>query len=155
MVNTRFGMAVVLVAATFTLSSCASGDTVVSVNYSFDTTASDVQGDVTSLHIRISAQSGGQSTAVFNLTHDDAGAITSATYTRIVVNGMSGPAEVSVEAKDGSGSTLLAGKVNIDIVEHYGSVAYVKLATRAGAPRRFWRPKRKRRQQQQRQWSRG
>jgi len=89
MVKQRLSVGLVLLTAMsiFAAADCDNGDTVVSVNVSYDSTAMDVQTGVASLHITISPQSGGGSdvTADLDVTHDDAGTITSATYKRVTV----------------------------------------------------------------------
>jgi uncharacterized membrane protein YgcG len=146
MLKTRLSMAVVLAAGTLALWSCESGDTIVSVNYGFDdATAADVKMNVASLHITIKPSSGSEVTNDYPLMRDaDSGAITSASYRRVTVNGMSGRATVTVIARDSGGSELMRARptdpalvgpdpanpkdLEVDVVAHSAVAAFVKFA---------------------------
>jgi len=127
-------MAVVLAAGTLAVSSCESGDTIVSVNYGFDdATAGDVKMNVAKLHIEISAASGGPVQTDIDIMRDpDAGTITTASYKRVKVDGLSGKATVTASALDGSGKELMkatnADDAPVVIVAHEVTAAFVKFA---------------------------
>jgi len=132
MVKQRLSLGLVLLTAMsmFAAANCDNGDAVVSVNFGYDSTAMDVQMSVASMHITISPKSGGGNavTADVDVTHDDAGAITSAVYKRVVVNGLSGMVDVTVDAKSSGGSTLLTASTTVQLVEHGAVAAFVKFA---------------------------
>lgn len=129
MVKKRFSMGVVLLTAMFAAANCDSGDTVVSVNVSFDASAMDVQAAASSLRITITPRSGhAPDPTDVPLMRTDAGAITTPTYKRITVNGASGSVDVTVDARDGSGATLLSASTTADLVEHGAVAAFVKFA---------------------------
>jgi len=109
MLKTRLSMALVLATSTLFGASCDSGDTIVAVNYSFDdATAASAKMNAASLHITIKPASGSEVTDDVPIMHDaDSGAITTASYRRVKVNGMSGKATVTVVAKDSSGAELM------------------------------------------------
>ncbi|HEY8925260.1 MAG TPA: hypothetical protein VIU64_12820 [Polyangia bacterium] len=109
MLKTRLSMALVLATSTLFGASCDSGDTIVAVNYSFDdATAASAKMNAASLHITIKPASGSEVTDDVAIMHDaDSGAITTASYRRVKVNGMSGKATVTVVAKDSSGAELM------------------------------------------------
>jgi len=109
MLKTRLSMALVLATSTLFGASCDSGDTIVAVNYSFDdATAASAKMNAASLHITIKPASGSEVTDDVPLMHDaDSGAITTASYRRVKVNGMSGPATVTVVARDSGGAELM------------------------------------------------
>jgi len=119
----------------FAAANCDNGDTVVSVNFGYDSTAMDVQMNAASMHITITPHSGGGRavTADADVNHDDAGAITSAVYKRVTVNGLSGMVDVTVDAKDSGSSTLLTASTTVELVQHGAVAAFVKFA-RAATP---------------------
>ena len=135
MLKPRLSMAVVLAAGTLAVSSCSSGDTIVSLNYSFDdATAGDVKISVTKLHVDIGAASGGSVQTDVDISHDSDGGITSASYKRITVNGLSGKATIIVTALGSGDKELLIPKATtpdnapVTIVEHEVTAAFVKFA---------------------------
>lgn len=130
MVKQRLGFGLVFLTALFAAADCDNGDTVVAVNVSYDSTAMDVQSGASSLHITVSPHAGGQTpvTADVQLMRDDAGAITTLAYKRVTVNGWSGMVDVTVEARDSGGSTLLSAMTTADLVEHGAVAAYVNFA---------------------------
>src|SRR6185436_267426 len=133
MLKPRLSMAVVLAAGTLAFSSCESGDTIVSVNYSFDdATAGDVKMNVAKLHINISAASGSPVQADVDITRDSDGGITNASYKRVKVDGLSGKATVTITAKDSGGGDLMTAMNKDDapvtIVAHEVTAAVVKFA---------------------------
>lgn len=152
MLKTRISMALVLAAGSLATWSCDSGDTIVSVNYSFDdATASDAKMHVASLHIEIKPHSGNEVTTDVPIMHDaDSGAITTASYKRVMVNGMSGPATVIVIARDSGGADLMKAApadpaligpdplnpkdLEVDVVAHGAIAAFVKFAKPMPAP---------------------
>jgi len=109
MLKTRLSIALVLATSTLFGSSCDSGDTIVAVNYSFDdATAASAKMNAASLHITIKPASGSEVTDDVTIMHDaDSGAITTASYRRVKVNGMSGRATVTVVARDSGGAELM------------------------------------------------
>jgi uncharacterized membrane protein YgcG len=139
MLKPRLSMAVVLAAGSLAISSCASGDTIVSVNYSFDdATAGDVKMKVAKLHIEISAASGGSVQTDVDIMRDlDAGTITTASYKRVKADGLSGEGKLTVTALDSGGGELMK-VMNVDdkvpfnapftIESHEVTSAYVKFA---------------------------
>jgi len=131
MVKQRLSLGLVLLTATsmFGAANCDNGDTVVSVNVSYDMSAMDVQTAVSKLHITISPQSGGGGVMTFiDIMRDSDGGITNANYTRLTVNGLSGMADVKVEAVDGSGNTLLSEMTTVELREHGAVAAFIKFA---------------------------
>ena len=109
MLKTRLSMALVLATSTLFGASCDNGDTIVAVNYSFDdATAASAKMNAASLHITIKPASGSEVTDDVAIMHDaDSGAITTASYRRVKVNGMSGRATVTVVARDSGGAELM------------------------------------------------
>jgi len=145
MLKTRLSMALVLATSTLFGASCDSGDTIVAVNYSFDdATAASAKMNAASLHITIKPASGSEVTDDVQIMHDaDSGAITTASYRRIKVNGMSGHATVTVVARDSGGAELMKAiptdpalvgdpanpkDLEIDIVAHEAVAAFVTFA---------------------------
>jgi uncharacterized membrane protein YgcG len=135
MLKPRLSMAVVLAAGTLAVSSCESGDTIVSVNYGFDdATAGDVKMNVAKIHVQISAASGGSVQTDIDIMRDpDAGTITTASYKRVKVDGLSGKATVTATALDSGGNPLGNPATNADdapvvIVAHEVTAAFVKFA---------------------------
>lgn len=134
MLKPRLSMAVVLAAGSLAISSCESGDTIVSVNYSFDdATAADVKMNVNKLHIEISAASGGSVQTDVDIVRDmDSGTITTASYKRIKTDGLSGKGTLTVTALDSSNGELMKVMNGDDapftIVSHEVTSAYVKFA---------------------------
>src|SRR4051812_31274947 len=106
MVKQRLSIGLVLLTAMFAAANCDSGDTVVSVNVSYDSTAMDVQKAVSSLDITVKPKSGAGTpqTATVTIMRDTTGAITTPVYKRITVNGWSGEVEVTVAAHDAGGA---------------------------------------------------
>ena len=138
MVKQRFSIGLVLLTATFAAANCNSGDTVVSVNVSYDSTAMDVQKAVSSLQIVVKPKSGGGSpvTTTVPIMRDDAGVITTPVYRRITINGWTGPTEVTVDARDGD-KVLLSASTTVQVEEHEAVAAFVRFAVvmpDAGAP---------------------
>ena len=109
MLKTRLSVALVLATSTLFGASCDNGDTIVAVNYSFDdATAASAKMNAASLHITIKPASGSEVTDDVAIMHDaDSGAITTASYRRVKVNGMSGRATVTVVARDSGGAELM------------------------------------------------
>ena len=132
MVKQRLSLGLVLLTATsmFAAANCDNGDTVVSVNVSYDSaTASDVQSSVKTLHITISPKSGGSPVSTdIDIDRDSDGGITNPAYKRVTVNGLSGMVDVTVDAKDSGGMTLLTETVTETLVEHGAVAAFVKFA---------------------------
>jgi uncharacterized membrane protein YgcG len=139
MVKQRLSIGLVLLTATFAAANCNSGDTVVSVNVSYDSTAMDVQMAVSSLQIVVKPKSGGGSPVMTTvpIMRDDAGAITTPVFKRITVNGWSGPADVTVDARGSGDSPLLSATTTVQVDEHEAVAAFVRFARvmpDAGAP---------------------
>ena len=133
MVKQRLSIGLVLMTAMFAAANCDSGDTLVSVNVSYDSTAMDVQKAASSLEIVIKPKSGSGSPSMTSVTlmRDSTGAITTPSYTRITVNGWTGLVDVSVDARDGSGSSLLTATTTAELSEHGAVVANVKFTRTA------------------------
>jgi uncharacterized membrane protein YgcG len=139
MVKQRLSIGLVLLTAMFAAANCDSGDTVVSVNVSYDSTAMDVQKAVSSLDITVKPKSGAGTpqTATVTIMRDTTGAITTPVYKRITVNGWSGEVEVTVAAHDAGGATLLSDSTTVELNEHGAVAAFVKfkrVTPDAGAP---------------------
>jgi len=131
MVKQRLSLGLVLLTATsmFGAANCDNGDTVVSVNVSYDMTAMDVQTAVSKLHVTIAPKSGGGGVMTYiDVTRDSDGGITNASYTRLTVNGLSGMADVTVDALDKDGNTLLTEMTTVEVREHGAVAAFVKFA---------------------------
>lgn len=134
----RLSLGLVLLTATSmsVAANCDNGDTVVSVNVSYDSTAMDVQSAVAKLHIIISPKSGGGSpvTADVQINRDSDGGITNAAYKRVTVNGLSGMADVEVDAQDTGGSTLLSDSETVSLAEHGAVAVFIKFARVVATP---------------------
>lgn len=131
MVKQRISLGLVLLTATsmFAAANCDNGDSVVSVNVSYDMTAMDVQTAVSKLQVTISPKSGGTPVMTdIDITRDTDGGITNTAYKRVTVNGLSGMADVTVVALDGSGTNLLSASTTVDLREHGAVAAFVKFA---------------------------
>jgi uncharacterized membrane protein YgcG len=135
-------MAVVFAAATLVVSSCESGDTIVSVNFSFDdATAADAKMKAAKLHVTIKG-AGKEVTNDIDLMRDSDGGITTASYRRVNVSGMSGAAILTMVALDSGGAELSpkaipsdpaqvganANELKVNVVEHGVVAAFVKFA---------------------------
>jgi len=130
MVKQRLSIGLVLLTAMFAAANCDSGDTVVSVNVSYDSTAMDVQKAVSSLEITVKPKSGSGNpqTATVTIMRDTTGAITSPVYKRITVNGWSGQVDVTVDARGAGDATLLSASTTVELNEHGAVAAFVKFA---------------------------
>jgi uncharacterized membrane protein YgcG len=121
--TTTISKCALVLATTFTLLSCSSnGDTVVAVNFSFDDSSADVKSNTATLHIKV-----GAAETDFTISRNEEGAITSGSWKRMVVNGMSGSVTVTITAKDESGSTLLEVSQDVVLVEHGAIEVFLKL----------------------------
>jgi hypothetical protein len=125
MVKTTIGMCALILAATFTLSSCSSnGDTVVAVNYALDDSAKDVKDNVATISVKV-----GSAETEFVITRNDKNEITSSpNWKRVVVNGMSGTVKVTGTAKDKSGTTLLEISQDVVLVQHGAIEAFLNFS---------------------------
>lgn len=124
MLKSRISIVVVTLAAIGGLSACDNGDSVVSVNFSFDSTASTDKTAVSKVHISLDA-SGGHTETDYPVTHNDKGDITSLTFKRFTVNGWSGTVNVKADAYDDGGNLLVSAEKKEDIVDHGAVAAFV------------------------------
>ncbi len=134
MVKATLGKCVLVCAATFTLLSCSNNqDTVVAVNFAFDDSTADVKSNVATFHIKVEVA---ERTAEADLaiSRNDKGEITTAAWKRVVVNGMSGTAKVTLTAKDASGATLLEVSADAVLVEHSAIEVLLKLTRNPPQP---------------------
>src|SRR5207244_3139005 len=108
-------------------SACESHDTVLAVNYSFDSSASDVQRDVATFGITVTSASGMTAMATKMVNRDsETGTIVGTGFERVTLAGWKGHATVSVAARDSAGTELLTATEETDLVEDNTTAVYVK-----------------------------
>jgi len=132
MLTVRSSIAGPLLIATLGLSACESHDTVLAVNYSFDSTASDAQAGVASFGITVTSASGMTAMASKPVERNsESGAILGTSFQRVALPGWKGHVTVSMAARDAAGTELLTATAETDIVENNTVAVYVRFAIAA------------------------